>query len=102
MATLALPAAPPHALLCWLDDRFVYVSLPTVSGQPFVEKFALCDAGLGKALNLLRLRYDELPTAQKNYTIPPVPITLRNGKPPVQTEDQRTQALAVLRKMGIV
>lgn len=101
-ATIAPRAAPPHALLCWIDDRYIYVELPTTFGQPFVEKFELCNDGLSKALNLLRTRYCELPSSMKNYTIPPVPISSKNGKPPIQTDAQRDHALSVLRKLGIV
>lgn len=101
-ATSLSSAAPPHALLCWLDDRYVYVEIPSSTGSPFVDKFPLCEAGLSKALNLLRLRYDELPSSMKNYTMPSIEPSMKNGKPPIQTGKQRDQALAVLRKMGLV
>lgn len=102
-ATLASPPVPTHALLCWVDDRNVYISIPTTFGQPFVERFPLHEGGLSKALNYLRIRYEELPFHEKNYTAPPVPLTTdRKGKPPVQTADQRDATLAVLRKLGIV
>jgi hypothetical protein len=101
--TATLAAIPTHALLCWVDDRNVYISIPTKSGLPFIERFPLHEAGLSKALNYLRIRYDELPSHEKNYTVPPVPVTVgRGGKPPVQTEAQRDAALALLRKMGVV
>jgi|ERR1700735_3392674 len=99
----ALPsAAPPHAVVCWLDDRYVYVEIPSKTGSPYVDKFPLCEAGLSKALNLLRIRYDELPSSMKNYVVPPIEPTVKNGKPPIQTAAQREQALAVLRKLGLV
>lgn len=101
-ATSASSAAPPHALLCWLDDRYVYVEIPSKTGTPFVDKFPLCEAGLSKALNLLRLRYDELPSSMKNYTEPQVEPSLKNGKVPIQTSAQRDQALAVLRKLNLL
>lgn len=101
-ATSLSSAAPPHALLCWLDDRYIYVEIPTTMSRPFVDKFELCEAGLSKALNMLRTRYEELPSSMKNYVAPPVEPSLRNGKPPIQTSAQRDQALAVLRKMGLV
>ena len=95
-------AAPPHALLCWLDDRYVYIEIPSKTGSPYVDKFPLCEAGLSKALNLLRIRYEELPSSMKNYTVPPIEPTLRNGKTPVQTTAQRDAALAVLRKLNLL
>ena len=100
---IALPsAAPPHALLCWLDDRYVYIEIPSKTGHPYVDKFPLCEAGLSKALNLLRIRYDELPSPMKNYVAPPIEPTSKNGKTPVQTAAQRDQALAILRKMNLL
>lgn len=102
MAVGLTSAAPPHALLCWLDDRYVYVEIPSSTGSPYVDKFDLTSDGLGRALNLLRQRYSELPASQKNYTCPPIEPTLKNGKAPIQTAAQREVALAVLRKMGIV
>lgn len=99
-ATLA--PIPTHALLCWLDDRNVYISVPHVREVPCIFKYPLSENGLGQALNFLRIRYEELPSAQKNYVAPPLPITSKNGKPPIQTEQQRDAALAILRKMGLV
>ena len=95
-------AAPPHAILCWLDDRYVYIEIPSKTGSPYVDKFPLCEAGLSKALNLLRTRYEELPSSMKNYTVPPIEPTLRNGKTPIQTTAQRDAALAVLRKLNLL
>jgi hypothetical protein len=101
-ATFAPSGAPVHALLCWLDDRYVYVEIPSKTGSPYIDKFPLCEAGLSKALNLLRIRYDELPSSMKNYVVPPIEPSMKNGKAPIQTSKQRDQALAVLRKMGMV
>lgn len=101
MANRLSTAAPPHSLLCWLDDRWVYVELPSAIG-PVVMKYERSEAGLSKALNLLRIRYDELPSSMKNYTVPPIEPSLKNGKPPIQTNAQRDTALAVLRKMNLL
>lgn len=100
--TFAPSAAPPHALLCWLDDRYVYIEIPSKTGHPYVDKFPLCEAGLSKALNLLRIRYDELPSSMKNYVAPPIEPSTKNGKPPIQTSAQRDAALAVLRKLNLL
>lgn len=103
-ASLAPTAKPVHAVTIWTDDRSIYIEVPTVAalGIPYVTNFPLNEGGLTKALNFLRARYEELPSRAKNYTAPPPPITLKNGKPPVQTEAQRDAALSVLRKLGIV
>jgi hypothetical protein len=103
MANLASPPHPAHALLCWIDDRHVYICVPVKNNPiPLIQSYPLHEAGLSKALNFLRTRYEELPSYEKNYTAPSAPISSKNGKPPVQSDAERTQALAVLRKMGLV
>ena len=91
---------PTHALLLWCDDRNIYAAIPGT--PPHITCFPRNEGGLSKALNLLRIRHEELPSASRNYTMPPAHISSKNGKPPVQNDAQRTHALAVLRKMGIV
>ena len=103
MMARPLPTAyPPHALMCWVDDRFVYIEIPSRTGNPYVEKFDLTEGGLSKALNFLRIRYDELPSSMKNYTAPPIEPSTKNGKAPIQTVAQRELALAVLRKLNVL
>lgn len=85
-----------------VDDRYVYIEIPSKTGSPYVDKFPLCEAGLSKALNLLRIRYEELPSSMKNYVAPPIEPTLKNGKAPIQTAAQRDAALAVLRKLNLL
>jgi len=95
-------AKPSWALTCWVDDRYVYIEVPTTMQHPFVEKFPIHEQGLSHALNFLRKRYELVPLGEKNYTAPPIRPSTVNGKPPVQTADQRDAALNVLRKLGIV
>lgn len=100
MAMLDKSPIPSHAVTLWCDDLNIYAIIP--GPTPHVTKFPRSEGGLTKALHLLRTKYDELPTASRNYTAPPANVSLRNGKPPVQNDEQRTHALAVLRKMGVV
>lgn len=101
-ATLA-PSPPAHAVLCWTDDINVYIQVPVKNNpMPLIQSYPCNDGGLSKALNFLRTRYEELPSYQRNYTPSKPPITPKDGKPPVQSDDQRMAALAVLRKMGLV
>jgi hypothetical protein len=100
-ATLA-PSPPAHALLCWVDDRNVYIQVPVKNNpMPLIQSYPKTEGGLSKALNFLRTRYEELPSYERNYTAPSAPVSLKNGKPPIQTDEQRAAALAVLRKLGI-
>jgi len=109
------PNPPSHAVICWCDDVYVYVQLRGLSpNHPYITKFPLCEAGMSKALHLLRQRYEEAPTHEKNYTSLPsgyvcesIGGTLsgkvyRKQRKVVQTDDQRAQTVAVLRKMGLV
>jgi hypothetical protein len=95
---------PAHAVTCWSDDRHIYVAMPTLSGgQPYITKYPLNEGGLSKTLSVLKTRYDELPTASKNYTITPNPIVKTvKGYAFKSNEADRTSALAILRKMRIV
>lgn len=47
-------SAPEWAVTAWVDDRYVYVELPVITGPNYVTKFPLTEAGLSKALNLMR------------------------------------------------
>ena len=100
MAMLDTSPIPSHAVTLWADDMHIYAIIP--GPIPHVTKFPRSEGGLGKALALLRTRYEELPTSKRNYTAPEAKVSLRNGKPPVQTEVQRATALNLLRKMGLV
>lgn len=97
------PSPPAHALLCWVDDRSVYIQVPVLNNpMPLIQSYPLTEGGLSKALNFLRVRYEALPSYERNYTTSAPPLSSKNGKPPVQTDAERIQALAVLRKMGLV
>lgn len=99
-ATLSRSAAPPWAITIWRDDRNIYTEIPNkVAGErPFIAVYSLTEAGLGKALDQMRTRY--------NSSAVPVyrPESLRpsNLKPLVGTAAQQATAAAVLRKMGIL
>lgn len=88
-ATRAPSAAPINAVMCWTDDRSVYVEVPGPQGGA-IFAFPLHEGGLAKALNLLRAqRYDF------------------GGKPlitPPKTAPTARQALAesILRRRGMV
>lgn len=99
-ATLDHKPIPSHAITVWCDDVHIYACIP--GNPPHICAFPLSEAGMSKAANLLRTRHELVPTAQRNYTKPLAHVSYNRGKPPVQTAEQRAEALAVLRKMGIV
>lgn len=100
----ASSAAPPNALRMWTDGTRIYVELPGSPGlDPYIVDYRYNVEGLIKALNLLcrhRVDYDYLGTR-------PIPDTYRkrwseNYKPEPGTPEQRAQAEAMLRRMGIL
>lgn len=99
-ATLDRQPIPPHAITVWCDDVHIYACIP--GNPPHICAFPLSEAGMSKAANLLRTRHELVPLPLRNYTKPPAHVSYNRGKPPVQTAEQRAEALAVLRKMGIV
>lgn len=106
---------PSHAVTIWADDRNIYVAIPrsprppavqsTIQSTvpiPYITTFPINEQGLSKALHILKQRYEELPAAQKNYTLPPIAVTKVKSVSFKSSEEDRTAALAILRKMGIV
>lgn len=91
---------PAHAITVWCDDVHIYAAIP--GSPPHIVKFSLTEAGMSKAANLLRTRHELVPAPQRNYTMPPAHVSYARNKPPVQTAEQRAEALAVLRKLGLV
>ena len=59
-AVLIRSFAPPQALKLWLDDRNIYAEIPLSPGYnsnvPCIIAYPITEAGLNKALNLLRQR----------------------------------------------
>lgn len=67
-ATLAITAAPLNALRIWADNRDILVELPCATG-PYILRFPLSEAGLSKALSILRAQTYEFGGAP--YLAPP-------------------------------
>lgn len=91
-------ARPPWAVTAWCDTRYVYVEFPVKGSIPFVMKFALSEAGLSKALWLLRERHEAgHPLRMEKDTHPRI-----NRPKPIATEAQRVTVLSILKKNGLV
>lgn len=96
--TYLLTAKPGYAVTAWLDDRNVYIELPS-KGQmpPYVLSFDLSEGGLSKALHLMRQGYlaARQPKPEFRKTRGP-----RERYSPYN-DDQRAAAAAALKKVGI-
>lgn len=100
--TFSADYIPPHAITCWVDDTHVYTAIPALVGPPLIQRYALTEGGLSKALSILRVQRKE---ALRRGGIEPA----RKGAPAVRkadpvkgTPEQREAALAILKKMGIL
>lgn len=97
--TFLLTAKPPYAVIAWVDDAHVFIELPSKgTDAPYIMRFDLCDAGLGKALKLMRQGYLD---ARK-----PTP-TFRKTRGPSRpaspfSQAQRDAALLALKKVGFI
>ena len=113
MAEQCRTAAPSWKVTAWTDDNYIFIEIPSTTGNPYVQKYPINKGGLSKALNFLRVRYEVVPMAEKNYTKAPLEpgyvcqplgasVVYRRQKTVVQTDEQRAVALNVLRKLGLV
>lgn len=86
MTSLAPSAAPANALKMWADNARIYVELP--GSPPHILAFAYSEAGLSKALAILRQRKFEY--AGEPMLVPEVMV-------PVETALQ-----SILRRRGLL
>ena len=100
-ATRAPSAAPPFAIKVWSDGLLLFAELPaTAGGQPHIVSESMCEAGLWKMLNLLRIRAKENPYASTQSS----ELVLRKvGKvEQPMSQAQRNAAAEVLKKLGMI
>src|SRR5262245_55003734 len=109
MSDCAPTFRPPHAVIMWSDDNWSYVELPVTGDVPYVCKFALTEAGLSKALHVLRTaRTKRLPATVSYQKPPPIGHIARITHPklalakPTTTPEQRAKATEVLRKLKLL
>ncbi len=97
---------PPYAITCWADATHIFVELPTTSGPPYITKYPFTEAGLSKALWLMRSGYEKAkPTITGDYSrAHPLIKHTSKAKAAVAktTDEQRASARNVLKKMGII
>jgi hypothetical protein len=82
------------------------MEMPVVGHPPIIQKFLWTDAGLNKALKMMKVTYDAAgPHRQKNGWSTDHPIIKRKkyGKPvPVATPQSRSIARSILKKLGMI
>lgn len=101
-ATAARSASPPWAVTAWCDETAVFVELPCVDGPPYITRYPLSEAGLSKALWLMREVYNKSrPTPPPNGHTKH-PKLHRGGPPSAFTVEQRESARNVLVKLKLI
>lgn len=98
MGKAAPSAAPPYAILCWVDSRDIFFELPSQNG-PCIVTYPRGTIGFQKALAILFGQY-ELEGHGEVYSRPQFASSIpdKNGI----TDKQRQDAHDILRKMKII
>lgn len=96
-----LPSGKPTwAVVAWVDDNSVFIELPCKDGPPYIQKFAFSDAGLSKALGLMRDLHRKQRPQGGTYAFAKHPkIKAAKGD---FTEAQRANARDVLKRLKII
>ncbi len=113
MGQLDKDGIPAWAVTMWTNDREIFVAMPMKdrTQPPYIISFAYSPEGLARALRILHDRPKEVivPTAAQpaDYTKPPMQPQVKVGKRREQllsetTEEQRENALALIRRLGLV
>lgn len=97
-ATAAPNFRPPHAVTMWCDDTRIFVELPAKEGPPYIIDFPLTEAGLSRAVNILKVEKKKVGASGK-YKAEPDPRIKR--KVETHNEETREKARAILKKMGL-
>lgn len=93
---------PPWSVVCWTDSQYLYTEIAGSPGKPpYIEKHALTEGALSKALSFMRSLHEKHCPDRTNYTIPAWPIT-KALKGVVVSEDTREKTRAVLRRLRLV
>lgn len=101
-ATASTTGRPPWAVTVWCDSQYLYTEIAGSPGKPpYIEKHALTEGALSKALHFMRSLHEKHCPSLTNYVVPPWPVT-RALKGQTVSEDTREKTRAVLRRLRLV
>lgn len=102
-AKFAPSARPAYAQYTWCDDNYIYVELPSSNKElpSYVMKFSNTEGGLSKALGLLRDAHRKQ-APKGGYYRPSRQPVIRVLERDAFTQEQRTTAREILKKMGMI
>lgn len=93
---------PAWAITVWCDSQFMYTEIAGSPGKPpYIEKHALTEGALSKALHFMRSLHEKHCPDRTNYVVPPWPVT-RALRGQSVSEDTREKTRAVLRRLRLV
>jgi len=99
-ASFAESGRPPWAVIAWTDYTNVYIELPSKEGPPYIQSFALSEAGLSKALHLMRdLHKRDLPRYGTHKVVQPV---IQRKGAAQGSEASRDKVRELLKRKGII
>lgn len=100
MSASASPSGrPPWSVTVWCDSTHLYTEIPGAPGKPpYIEKHALTEGALSKAIHFMRSLHEKHCPDKANYVVPPWPVT----KGPQISAVTREKTLSVLRRLRLV
>lgn len=103
MSAQALTTAkPPWAVTVWADDNAIFLEIPCKDAPPYIQRYALSEAGLSKALYLMRAHYLKHKPATNGFGRSHKLINAKLAKPSEFTQEARDRALSILKDKGLL
>ncbi len=99
MADFATSARPPWSIVCWADDHAIFTEVPCISGPPLIQRYALTEGGLSKALDFLRAFHRQHQPTGGDYKITLQANIKRSA--PQGSDAQREKAREILKRLKI-
>lgn len=98
--TYLTTARPASAISIWAEGRDLLVEYPTKSGPPYIMRIAPTEQAVSKLLDLIRGAQPK-PWPARRALKESHPLVRRPQDKDNTTEEQRANARAVLKRMGI-
>lgn len=100
MTTVLPSARPPSAISLWRDGIDLLVEFPTTSGVPYIMRIAPTEHAVSKLLDIIRGAAPKQ-TFRRSLAKPSHTMVRKVIGRDTYSEEQRANARAVLKRMGI-
>lgn len=98
-AVCAPTAAPPSAVRLWREGRDLLVEFPSASGIPYIMRIADTPSAVAKVMGLIH-GVEQKPMQRRSFGKSEASVRKVISKD-TYSEEQRANARAVLKRMGI-